>query len=112
MVQDITFGAEGFAGIRVLCVGADEVLLEFTCFPFVALKTCPVRYRHLEWGEDGEKISALQPVEPDLVVTGVGREESAFMIAEEIGGKNPCHSSQCLPEGWHLAQGGGGYCRG
>jgi len=48
------------------------------------LKTCPIRCRHLAWGEDGEKSSALQPVEPDLVGAGVGREESAFMIAEEI----------------------------
>jgi len=48
---------------------------------------CPIRCRHLAWGEDGEKSSALQPVEPDLVGAGVGREESAFMIAEEIRGK-------------------------
>ena len=42
---------------------------------------------HLASGEDCEKSSALQPVEPDLVGAGVGREESAFMIAEEIRGK-------------------------
>jgi len=51
------------------------------------LKTCPVRCRHLAWEEDGEESSDLQPVESDLVGAGIGSEESAFMIAEEIRGK-------------------------
>ena len=51
------------------------------------MKTCPVRYRHLAQGENGEKSSALQPFEADLVGVGVGSEEFAFMIAEEITGK-------------------------
>jgi len=44
-------------------------------------------YRHLARGENGEKSSTLQPFEPNLVGAGVGRQESAFMIAEEIRGK-------------------------
>ena len=46
------------AGIRAVCVGADVVWLEFTGFPFVALKACPVRCGHLVWGEDGEELSS------------------------------------------------------
>ena len=46
MVQDIAFGAEGVASIRAVCVGADEVWLEFTGFPFFALKAGPVDCRH------------------------------------------------------------------
>ena len=59
MVQDIAFGAEGVASIRAVCVGADEVCLEFTGFPFVAFKACPVRCGHRVWGEDSEELSAL-----------------------------------------------------
>ena len=54
---------------------------------FFWIKNVPIRYKHLARGENGEKSSALEPFEPDLVGAGVGSEESAFMIAEEIRGK-------------------------